>query len=226
MIKTLLSIFAKSPFIPLNSHMERVSLCVHQLKPLFEAIEQSDFAKAEGLVKTISELEHYADITKNDIRNHMPKGLYLPIHKTHLLDILALQDAIADTAQDIAVLTTFKNLTVLPSFRDNFHAFLNKNIETFDHAYVIIKELHELLESSFGGIEAEKVRSMVHQVAYKEHEVDLIQRKLLQDLFSSEKELTYTTFFLWDKIFQNIGNISNLSENLSNRVRMTLELKK
>lgn len=225
MLTTVLSLFARSPFAPLTTHMERVSLCVHKLKPLFEAIESQDVETHSRIVKTISELEHHADMTKNEIRNHLPKGLFLPIGKAHLLEILALQDAIADAAQDVAILTTLKPLKFLSDFQAPFKEFLAKNLDAFDHAHLIIKEIHELLESSFGGIEAEKVRNMVHQVAYKEHEVDLIQRKLLKDFFGCDDKFNVATFVLWGKIFEHIAAISNLSEKLSNRVRMTLELK-
>jgi hypothetical protein len=37
--------------------------------------------------------------------------------------------------------------------------------------------------------------------------------------------MTYATFYLWQRIFEAISGISNLSENLANRVRMTLEIK-
>ena len=66
---------------------------------------------------------------------------------------------------------------------------------------------------------------MVDDVAFKEHEADIIQRKLLKSLFKAEDEMTYSSFHLWQKIFEALGSISNLSEKLANRVRMMLELK-
>lgn len=225
MLGTILNLFARSPFAPLESHMERVSQCVLKLPELFKAIESGDTQAHEQIVKAISELEHYADMTKNEIRNHLPKGLFMPIDRSQLLEILTLQDAIADTAQDVAILTGLKTLKFLPEFKVQFYEFLDKNIEAFNQAYLIIKEIHELLEASFGGIEAEKVRSMVHQVAYKEHEADLIQRELLTNLFRCEDKLSFGSFLLWERVFENVGAISNISEKLANRVRMTLELK-
>lgn len=225
MLGTILNLFARSPFAPLEAHMERVAQCVHKLPELFQALENENHAKHQELVKTISELEHYADMTKNEIRNHLPKGLFMPIDRSQLLEILTLQDSIADAAQDAAVLTSLKRLKFLPEIKVVFYEFLQKNIEAFDQASLIIKEFHELIEASFGGMEAEKVRSMVHQVAYKEHEVDLIQRELLTKLFAAEDQLSFGSFLLWERIFENVGAISNISEKLANRIRMTLELK-
>lgn len=222
---TILNLFGRSPFAPLQSHMEKVESCVHKLPALFEAMKQKDYAKLEKIAMEISEFEHQADVTKNDIRNHLPKSIFLPIDRGSLLEILSIQDSIADTAEDVAVLCTLKPIEMIGTFEVDFDDFLNKNIECFDGARKIIKEMHELLESSFGGVEAEKVKNMVDDVSYKEHEADLIQRKLLKSLFRSEDQMTYSTFHLWQRVFEALASIANLSEKLAHRVRMTLELK-
>lgn len=225
MLSTIINLFGRSPFAPLQSHMNKVSECVHHLKSLFEAVKRKDYDAVVIIAEEISEQEHEADLTKNDIRNHLPRSLFLPIDRGYLLEVLSLQDKIADHAEDVAVLTTLKQLDMLDDFKDIFEEFLNKNIEAFDHAKLIIKEMHELLESSFGGAEAQKVRGMVDEVAFREHEADLIQRKLLKIFFKAEDQMSYSTFHLWQKIFEMIASISNLSEKLANRVRLMLELK-
>lgn len=222
---TILRLFGRSPFAPLQSHMENVARCVHKLPALCEALEKHDYFLVEQIAAEISEHEHAADLIKNNIRNHLPKSLFLAIDRNNLLDILSIQDQIADKVEDVAVLMTLKPLTILPNFKEEFKDFLDKNIETFEVAFDIIKELTELLESSFGGIEAEKVRAMVDEVAFKEHQVDIVQQKLLKNVFKAEDLMSYTTFYQWQKIFENIAALSNLSENLACRVRMTLEIK-
>lgn len=225
MLGTILNLFGRSPFAPLQSHMEKVSVCVHALLDLFDAVEKKDYTTIETIANKIADFEHQADLTRNDILNHLPKSLYLPIERNQLVKILNTQDQIADKAKDVAVLITLKPLEFLPYFNKEFKEFLAKNISTFESAFLIIKEMHELLESSFGGIEAEKVRSMVEEVAFKEQEVDIIQRQLLKKLFQSEDYMSYTTFHLWQKICERTASISNLSETLAFRIRLTLELK-
>lgn len=222
---TILNLFGRSPFAPLESHMEEVTHCVYMLADLFEALQKKDYDSLGKIAQQICELEQKADRKKNDIRNHLPKSLFLPIDRSKLLDILTLQDSLADRAEDIAVMTTLKRIEMIEPMKENFNDFLAKNIETFKGARKIIKELHGLLESSFGGIEAEKVLKMITDVAEMESEVDSIQHKLLKSLYLAENEMTYSTFYLWQKIFESLGAISNLSENLANRVRTTLESK-
>lgn len=222
---TILKLFGHSPFALLQAHMDKIAACVHKLPELFQALREKDQVNLEEIAKQISKLEHKADLTKNDIRNHLPKSIYLPIDRTQLLEVVTLQDSIADKAEDIGILVNLKELEVLEDYSETFDEFLRLNIEAFDLAREVVNEFQELIESSFGGKEAEKVRDMVSDVAYKEHEVDLIQRKLLKKMIEAEDKMSYTTFFLWHKITSAIAEISNLSEKLAWHIRRTLELK-
>ena len=40
--------FAKSPFKPLVSHIDKVNECVNLIKPLFETYQSKDYGKVEG----------------------------------------------------------------------------------------------------------------------------------------------------------------------------------
>jgi predicted phosphate transport protein (TIGR00153 family) len=124
----------------------------------------------------------------------------------------------------VAVLLTLAPIELKPSFRPEFLEFLKANIASYDKGHAIIGEMHDLVESSFGGNEAERVKTMIEKVAHEEHEVDLIQRKLLKKFFEAGDEMSHTTFHLWQKVFEAVGSLSNLSEKLGNRVRMMLQL--
>lgn len=224
-MQTLARLFGRSPFSPLQTHMEKVAQCVKQVTPLFEALAKKDYTLVASLAKEISRLEHEADLTKNEIRNNLPTGLFLPIARGSLLEILALQDNIADKMENVAVLLTFRNLEISPTFEETFQLFLKKNLETFDGVYNVTKEMEQLLESSFGGQEAEKVRKMVEDVALKEHECDVVQHELLKKMFQESDTMSAPTFFLWMKVIQEMASLSDESEKLANRVRMTLEVK-
>jgi predicted phosphate transport protein (TIGR00153 family) len=225
MMNVLKNLFAKSPFAPLQSHMEKVTACVNKLEDLFKAYNDKDFEKMDEISQELSQLEHAADLTKNEIRNHLPKGLFLAVNRGDLLEILSLQDRLADRAEDIGVLMTLKKLEPLKGVRKDFKAFLDKNLEAVRYAHKIIQEIDELLETSFGGKEAEKVRSMVEEVAYMEHEADILQRNLLKKLYNTDEDIPYTSFTLWINVLQAIASLGNNSEKMANRVRMLLDIR-
>lgn len=198
---------------------------MEKLIKIFEALSKGETDKIERLVIDLSQLEHEADLTKNDIRNHLPKSLFLPIDRGHFLEILSLQDSIADTTEDIGMTLDLRLLEAQSSFEEELFAFFSKCTEVFWNAKRIIEEIDELLESSFGGIEAEKVKTMVEETAFKEHKSQKEKHILLKKLFTEGENLSPPAFQHWLRLIEEIGRIAQISEKLANRIRMVLELK-
>jgi predicted phosphate transport protein (TIGR00153 family) len=216
------SLFSRSPFTPLQTHMEKVAECVGKLDELFDSFLKKD----DNLIKLsdeVSKLEHSADLTKNDIRTNLPRGLFLAINKIDLLQILSLQDSIADAAEDIAVLVTLKKLDPEKNLKVELKSFLEKNMSAVTSVHKIIMELERLLQTSFGGSEAKSVRQMVNDVAFIEHEADIMQRNILKKLYNMEDKLSYASFNLWMNIVSEIASLSNLSEKLAHKISSLIE---
>jgi uncharacterized protein len=225
-MRTSLSrLFGQSPFGLLRAHMEKVARCIRKIPSLFKELEKGNYSKLEKIAEEISSLEHEADIAKNDFRNTLRSNLFLPVDRRDLLHVLSLQDNIADKAEDIGALIVLRPLVMNPAFSEDFHAFLEKNLECFQSVYLVIAELDELFETSFGGSEAEKIKQMVDQVALLEYRADVIQHQLLKKMFNCEPAMDYRDFHLWLRIAAEVNTIANISETLANRVLMTMELR-
>lgn len=219
----LFKLLGKSPFTPLQEHLKKVTVCVNDLIPLLSAIESNDMELIQKISKQISNSEHEADLVKNDIRNALPKSIFLPIGRAGFLEILSLQDAFADKAEDVAVVSTFKTLENYKDLKEEFEFFYKGNVETFILTKNVLEEFDTLLESSFGGIEAEKVKIMIKELAYKEHELDIAQFSLIKKLYTLTDKMHYSLFYVWTTIIREIGQLSNIGEKLGNHIRMILE---
>ncbi len=222
---TIARLFGQSPFAPLQTHMNKVGSCVEKLTVLIASLASADMKTIQKLSTELSELEHEADLTKNDIRNHLPKSIFLPIDRGQFLEILAVQDSIADRTEEVGILLTLHPLENYPILAPAFTEFYGLALETFNSSLKIMREVVELIESSFGGIEAEKVKTMVEETAYKEHRAILAKHALLKQVFASGNSLAPPAFYLWMKVSEAISNIAEASERLANRIRMILELK-
>ena len=207
---SIAKLFGKSPFAPLQTHMKKVTLCIEKLTMLIDALPKMDLDKIEKLSKELSELEHEADVTKNDIRNHLPKSIFLPMDRSHFLEILSVQDSIADKAEEIGILLSIRPLEMFQEFKSDFELLYKKNAEVFWSSKKIIEEIDELLESSFGGIEAEKVKEMVEQTAHKEHEAAQMHHKLKKQLFAKGNDFSSPSFYLWITVIEQVGCLSSL----------------
>lgn len=224
-MRTIAKLFGRSPFGPIRSHMECVGRCVDKMAELLRAFEDGNWEQVEPLAEEVSQLEHQADEIKNDIRVDLPKSLFLPVDRSSLLEVLTIQDDLADKAENVAVLFTLKRFVMLPMLHETFSRFRDANLEAFRGAQQVILELGELLESGFGGGEAHRVREMAQGVALKEHEVDLIQRELMRSLYAHEQELSHGDLGLWIQLVKELAGLSNHSEKLANRILTMLEVK-
>ncbi len=225
-MSTLGRLFGKSPFTPLQTHMAKVTECVRKSKELFTLLEARDYDGIAKLAKKISKLEHAADLTKIELRNNLPRGIFLPVHRSNILEVLTLQDSLADKAEDIGILLTFRNIILYPEIMDAFSEFLSKNYEAFERVWKVIDQIDELVEFSFSGLEAVKVNEMVEEVAFAEYEADKLQRTLMKILYNMDtQKVAIAEFILIIQLVQEIAQLSNLSEKLAYRVRMMLEIK-
>ena len=222
-MRNIIKVFGRSPFIPLQMHMEKVVECVEQIPKVLEAYRQKDSDEVVSISEELSKLEHQADQIKHDIRNNLPRGLFLPVDRSNLLSILYIQDGIANRAENVGVLLTFKQAKSFKEFDAAFDTFQNKCLSTFYETRNIIDRLDELLEVGFGGTEAEKVHEAIDKVALKEYEADVSQRELIRILLAHEDDISYGDFFLWTRVIQQLGGIADRSDNLAAAVRITLE---
>jgi predicted phosphate transport protein (TIGR00153 family) len=205
--------------------MEQVAKCIAKMGESLNAVEQQRWDEVETLADEASRLEHEADRIKDEIHGRLLRRFFMPVDRAQLIEILSLQDSLADTAEDIAILVTIRQLRAPDDMAEAFRKFRELNVVAFEVTRGIIGQLDELVESGFGGAEAEKVRNLVRDVAYTEHQVDVLQRRLLKEIFSDERNLSAADMNMWLQLVKELAHLSNLSENLANRVQLTLSMK-
>ncbi|NGX36070.1 MAG: hypothetical protein K1000chlam1_00907, partial [Candidatus Anoxychlamydiales bacterium] len=57
---SIAKLFGRSPFAPLQSHMDKVASCVLLLEKLFIALKEKKYEKIKEIGKAISKQEHEA----------------------------------------------------------------------------------------------------------------------------------------------------------------------
>lgn len=217
-------LLGRSPFHSLQIHMDSVTKCVLGMENVLDSAMSGGGVDISEMALEVSDLEHQTDIIKDDIRQKLVRHLFMSVNRQRVLDILSIQDRIADAAEDVCIVLTFKNLKLVPQLAEDFAIFRDKNLQAFKTVKLIVEELNDLVESGFGGAEAEKVNNLVRQVAKFEHEADVVQRDLIKKLFAAEDSISYGDFYLWTRLVRQLGQLANLSENLANTIRSTLDL--
>jgi predicted phosphate transport protein (TIGR00153 family) len=216
------ALFGKSPFKPIQAHMRVVIECVAEVPALFQALVDGDQAKLEAQKNLIFEKEQAADEIKNQLRGQLPKSLLMPVDRRDLLDVLAMQDSIADTAQDIAGLLLERKMEVPQGMAAPLMALVDRCIDTCNKAGKIIEELDELVEMGFRGREASQVEEMVAALNKIEDETDEMGMQLTRSLFAQEDSMSPVSVMFWYQLIQWIGDLADYAEKVGDRLRLLL----
>lgn len=224
-MRSIAKLFGRSPFVPIQHHMERVGRCVSKGQAMLDAYLVGDQETVELLAKEIDLIEAEADEIKRDVEQQLRGGMFMAVERGRLRQVIIVQDSIADKMQNLARLVTLRACEEPPAFAETFKQFVSLNIETFLAIRKVIDELDELLDAGFSGEEARTVAQLIRQVSRLEDDADELQHKLLKELFKVEHKMSPGGFFLWTKIFKQVGDIGDRSNRLGNRVRSTLQIK-
>jgi predicted phosphate transport protein (TIGR00153 family) len=215
------NLFGKSPIAPMQRHMRAAVACAREVPALLEAMEQGDAAAIAERRREIDRLEHEADEIKNEIRNHLPKRLFMPVERRDMLEILDSQDSIADTAQDIAGLADQRAMKVPASMREPLRALVQRVVAACEHAGRVIDELDELLETGFRGREVGRVEEMIDELSRIESDTDELAEQIVRKIFAAEQELGVGTVF-WYQMVGWIGDLADYAERVGNRLRLLI----
>ncbi len=215
-------IFGKSPVRPLQKHILRVELCATKLRDYFAAVFVEDWVEAEKFQKTIADLEDEADLIKHDVRKNLPKSMFLPVPRHEMLDMLLVQDKIANQAKDIAGLVLGRKQKVPKEIHVELSALLETSLLAIIQARKAVGELEELIETGFGNNEVELVQNMIRELDVLEEASDVAQVVCRSALLKVEANYPPIDIIFIYKVIEWIGNLGDQADRVGSRLQMLL----
>lgn len=217
-----LNMFGRSPIRPLEEHMAKVYACVKELEPFFKAVLQQAWPQVEILQQKIVRLENEADDLKRDLRLHLPKGLFLPVSRSDLLELLAVQDRLANKAKDIAGMVLGRKMLFPNDVAAPFMDFLLGCLAAAKQANTAIHELDEILETSFSGSEIKLVEGMIAELSLLERATDDKQIQVRYLVFELENTLPPVNIMFLYKIIEWTGELADRAREVGDRLQILL----
>lgn len=219
---TFTRLFGQSPFAALQEHMKVVVKCAQEVLPLFEALVAEEQDQVTEIKDNIFKLEAEADRLKHELRAHLPKSLFMPVDRRDLLELLLLQDTIANTAQDIAGLLIERKMSIPDFLRVPLLTLAKRCIDTVEFSGKVISELDELLATGFRGREATIVDKMLKELNEIEDETDELGIALARALFDHEDELKPVSVMMWYQLIEWIGDLADYAEKVGDHLRLLI----
>lgn len=217
-----LTLFGRSPIGPMQQHIAKAHECAAQLTPFIDAVIAGDWVEAERVQQHICVLEREADKLKKDVRVHLPKSLFLPVPRTDLLELLSVQDKVANRAKDIAGLMLGRQMLIPTPLQPAFKRFVERSVDAAAQALRAMNELDELLETGFSGREVTLVERMIDELDAIEHDTDNLQIKLRAELFKLEKEWPPVDVMFLYQIIEWIGDVADRAQRVGNRLELLM----
>lgn len=217
---SIAGLFGRSPITPLQTHYETVHACVSALIPFFEAVVAEDWQRARDCQQRVRELENQADTLKRDFRRNLPNSLFLPMPRTDLLDMVGMQDRVANKAKDIAGLMLGRQMRIPAPVANDMLAFVQRAIDASAQTLQAINELDELIASGFGGQIIKLIERMLEELDRIEGDTDEQQIRIRATLFTLEKEWPPVDMIFLYQIVDWVGDLADRAQKVGGFLQM------
>ncbi len=216
------SLFGKSPIAPLQKHMKQAHSCLKDFNAFAKAADAQDWEKAETICISINNKEEKADKLKKKLRMNLPSTFMMPFSRRDLLDVLLIQDSIANITKDLAGLMMTRHMVFPEEIADDFIKLAGLCIKTSAAALAAINELDELLETAFSSRERKRVAKMIKTVNELEHESDDAQDNIRNKLFALESDLPPVDVMFYYRAIEWLGETADAAQKVGSRFEVML----
>lgn len=216
------SLFGRSPIGPMQQHIAKAHECAANLVPFFEAVMAQNWAEVARVQQDMVRLEKEADKLKKSVRLNLPKSLFLPVPRSDLLELLSVQDKVANKAKDIAGLMLGREMHIPEELQPRVRAFVQRTVDASAQALKAMNELDELLETGFGGREAKLVENLVEELDGIEDDTDRLQIEVRRALFKLEKDMPPVDVMFLYQVIDWIGEVADRAQRVGNRLEQLL----
>lgn len=216
------NLFGRSPIKPIQEHMQVADQAAQLLTDYLAAANEDDWERAAALYQEISEIEKHADKLKRSVRKHLPKSLFLPVPRTDLLELVSIQDKVANTAKDIAGIILGRKMRFPEKLQKGLVEFAQSCVDTSNQALKAIQQLDELLEVGFTGPEVKLVDSMIKELDKLEGRTDKLAITLRGRLFKLESSLPPVDVMFYYQVIGLLGSLADSAEQVGDRLQILI----
>ncbi len=209
----------KSPFEQLLEHMSKVRECVNVLSKGLNSYYKGNYKSFSNVTLQVSQLEHKADLIKGNIRNHLPKTIFMPVDKGKFLWALREQDKILDHAENLAKMLDMRHTTIPKELQNDFIKHVDLVLKTVNKMEKAVENIKDLIETSFVKRERQQTKEFIYEVHKFEREADTKKYEITKGIYKLEKKLDPMDTYHLLKIVDWVDDIADHAENVADWLR-------
>jgi len=202
--------------------MKAADQAAQLLCAFIKATIDDKWAKADKTYIKILAAEREADQLKGTIRQNLPKSLFLPVPRSDLLELVSIQDHVANRAKDVAGIITGRHMQFPEKMHKGMLEFVDTCAAASNQALLSIQRLDELLEVGFSGREVKLVEVMLKELNKLEGKTDKQAIALRLKLFKLESKLPPVDVMFYYEIIGLIGGVADAAESVGDRLQILI----
>ncbi len=211
------SLFYESPFIKLKKHADKVKECAWMFKRAAQCYVEQDCEEFDKLTEEVAKLESQADALKRNLRNHLPRGIFMPMDKFVFLDCLREQDHVLDDVEEALYWLSFNPMAGIPE------ELVGDFLDLIDAVIPAIEKIPDMSEQALlyfrNSTEdnRKKLKSIIREIYQAEKEADHLEHELKKKAFAELKDPVEIYHVV--RLVEIIGDICDHAQNVSDRMR-------
>lgn len=212
----LSSLFYKSPFENLQKHADKVKECADLFNEATVCHIGQECKKFDLLTEHVARLESEADAIKRNIRNHIPRGILMPVDKFQFFQYLREQDHVVDEVEEAMFWLSFRPRGIPDEVATDFHHLVEAVILAIEKLPKLVALATEYFRSK-SEVQRTKMKSLIRDIRQSEREADHLERELKFKIFGTMKDALVVYHMI--RLVGIVGNIADHAQNASDRMR-------
>lgn len=208
------SILAPSPFHILHKHALNVEKVMQHLIKLFRERQLHNEDQARAAYDAVILYENKADIIKRKLRKLLNQKILIPVDRHDLVNIILLQDSIANKIKDISGLFFLRHMIVIEAWHsswDDFVKILEKSVQIIVQLNI---DLIDMLEAGFHSRMLDVMHAHVAHLDDCEHDHDALLITLRNTLYNCEKDMPTIDVWFYYQLLDRMGDVTNIARRL------------
>jgi len=199
-------------------HAQVVQQCVKELEAgLKVLLKEKNFEKSRENFNKVDLLEDEADKLRREILNDVSKGELNPSIRQNLSHLIKRLDDVANCSTGVA-----RRITTIPTkfWEQSSQETIKIILEIIETTVEAVSNLDKLVIDLVG--ERKSVKEYAQKINQLEHDVDLLNIKLRENLQKTEYDVNFFTIFTVGNIFDILEAISDSIEGVADYIIVLL----
>ena len=215
-------LFGKSPFKPMKEHMRIANECAGHMPEATKAFLENDKSTLKEIKRSVSKLESEADKVLEELQHRLSKSMFLPVERRDLLDVLEVQESIADRTEDIVGLMLDLPMEVPHELHQPILTLAGRAADSVEAANEVIGMFDDLVETGFKGPAVKKTRKLIREVIEIETDADHIGTDITHALFKHAGDMHPVSIVFLYRLVNLIEDLADSAEAVAIRSRLLL----